>query len=278
MNKTGKLFAECVVEHRMLDDGDHVLVGLSGGKDSWALLGLLTDLQPKAPVKFTISAVTIDGGLVGLDPKELEAGCARLKVPFHLVRQSIFETVAEKKDEGSTFCSMCAKLRRGALYTFAEKIGASKLALGHHLDDALETLLLNLFYGGKMAALPPVLLSHSGHVPIIRPLLYCTEEDLRSYAASREFQAIGCACPVCPTHPEYEFSDLKRHEMKKWITQLSMNIPHLRETARSALRTLRPNRFLDPIYTEKIEKLLTRESFPSGSDSLKVAVRETLSR
>jgi tRNA 2-thiocytidine biosynthesis protein TtcA len=251
LTKLRRQFSECLIEHEMLAKGDHVLVGLSGGKDSWALLGLFADLTERAPFPFRISAVTIDGGLEGLNPSDFERGCERLGIPFHLIRQAIFETVAEKKDEGSTFCSMCARLRRGALYTAAEKIGATKIALGHHLDDAIETLLLNLLYGGRTAALPPVLISDSGHVPILRPLLYCSEEDLGRYAKEAGFPVIGCACPVCPTHPDHEFSDLKRKRVKEWVARMALDIPQLREQMKGALRKLETDRFCDPRYSRK---------------------------
>lgn len=247
----------------MLAPNDHVLVGLSGGKDSWALLSLLSDLRTRSPFPFSISAVTIDGGLVGLKPGELKTGCDRLGVPFRLERQAIFETVAEKKDEGSTFCSMCAKLRRGALYRVATELGATKLALGHHLDDAIETMLLNLFYGGKIAALPPVLLSDSGKVPVIRPLLYCEERELRAFAEAEGFSTIGCACPVCPTHPDHEFSDLKRMKMKQLIAQLALEMPALHSSARGALRKLEPSRFLDARYSQKAAEIFLS---PENSD------------
>ncbi len=227
----------------MLTKGDHVLVGLSGGKDSWALLDLLVDLKSRLSFPFSISAVTIDGGLVGLDPSQLEGSCKKLFIPFHLVKQKIFETVSEKKDKGSTFCSMCAKLRRGALYSIAEKLGATKIALGHHLDDALETLLLNLFFGGRMAALPPVLHSNAGHVPIIRPLLYCTEAALAGYVKLKSFKPVGCACPICPTHPEHEHTDLKRVRMKEVIRSLARENSQLHEQARAALKKVEVDRF-----------------------------------
>lgn len=249
------------MDHRMLDPNDHILVGLSGGKDSWALLHLLAELRPRAPFSYRISAVTIDGGLVGLDASLLERRCKALEIPFEVVRQNIFETVAEKKDEGSTFCSMCAKLRRGALYTHARNIGATKIALGHHLDDAVETLLLNLFYGGRTAAMPPVLISNAGHVPILRPLIYCDEASLAAYAKVEEFPVVGCACPVCPTHPEHEYSDLKRHEMKKWLSKLSLEIPDLRNNVRAALRKLEPDRFFDVRFSGKGENSLKPDLF-----------------
>ncbi len=256
-----KHFSEALVDHRMLDPNDHILVGLSGGKDSWALLHLLAELRPRAPFSYRISAVTIDGGLVGLDASLLERRCKALEIPFEVVRQNIFETVAEKKDEGSTFCSMCAKLRRGALYTHARNIGATKIALGHHLDDAVETLLLNLFYGGRTAAMPPVLISNAGHVPILRPLIYCDEASLAAYAKVEEFPVVGCACPVCPTHPEHEYSDLKRHEMKKWLSKLSLEIPDLRNNVRAALRKLEPDRFFDVRFSGKGENSLKPDLF-----------------
>ncbi len=238
-----KAFSEAILGHQMLEEGDHVVVGLSGGKDSWALAGLLVELQKKAPISFRVSALTIDGGLEGLDTSAFEEACKAMDIPFHLVRQSIFQTVSEKKEEGSTFCSMCAKLRRGAIYTAAEKMGATKIALGHHFDDALETLFLNLFYGGRLAALPPVLISDSGHPPIIRPLLYIFEQDVADYAKERGFPMIGCACPICPTHPDHEYSDLKRKQVKAWITKMSAEIPSLRESARSAMKNVKLDRF-----------------------------------
>ncbi|MFH1262119.1 MAG: ATP-binding protein [Pseudomonadota bacterium] len=244
-------FSECMVEHQMLAEGDHVLIGLSGGKDSLALLALFADLRPRAPFRFTLSAVMIDGGLVGFDSRELEKSCAAFKVPFVVEKQPIFETVADKKDEGSTFCSMCAKLRRGALYSMADRLGATKIALGHHLDDAIETLLLNLFFGGRTAALPPVLLSDAGHVPILRPLLYCSEADLAEYVHLLGFPTVGCACPICPTHPEHEHSDLRRKEIKLLLTEFGRTNPQLREHARAAFRRVETSRFGDPRFSEK---------------------------
>ena len=247
MNTCAKLtkhVGQCVMDHHMIQANDHIMVGLSGGKDSWALLYFLCDLRDRAPIDFKISAVTVDGGLVGLDASELQRQCDALKVPFHLEKQPIFEIVSDKKDPDSTFCSMCAKLRRGVLYRVADQLGCNKIALGHHLDDALETLFLNLFYSGKMAALPPVLKSHKGYADILRPLLYCKEDDLQAFAKEVAFRTVGCACPICPIHPEFdEHSDLKRMKMKKMIREMNKDIPHLHDSARTALKNLELDRF-----------------------------------
>ena len=252
LQKLKKQVSGCLVDHAMLSPGDHVMVGLSGGKDSWALLYLLCEAKKSLPFPIEISAVTIDGGLVGLETPEFEEQTKRLGVRFYLERQRIFEIVSEKKDEGSTFCSMCAKLRRGALYTVAERIGATKIALGHHLDDAIETLFLNLFYSGRTAALPPVLLSHSGHAPILRPLLYCQETDLQTLFETTGLKSVGCACPICPIHPEFEgHDDLKRMKMKKIIRGMAQEIPSFYDSARAALKHLEPERFFDTIHSQK---------------------------
>lgn len=252
--KLGKQVSSCMVDHAMLAPNDHVMVGLSGGKDSWALLYLLSEARKRLPFPISLSAVTIDGGLIGLDTFELVKQTRALDVPFHLERQRIFEIVSEKKDEGSTFCSMCAKMRRGALYTVAEKLGATKIALGHHLDDAIETLFLNMFYSGRMASLPPVLLSNAGNVPIIRPLLYSTEADLRALVLSIGFKSVGCACPICPIHPEFDgHDDLKRIAMKKHIQNMAEKMPSFYESARAALKNLELTRFFDPRFSEKTE-------------------------
>ncbi|MCI5073227.1 tRNA 2-thiocytidine(32) synthetase TtcA [bacterium] len=245
-NKLRKQTVQCISEHAMLKQDDHVLVGLSGGKDSWALLHLLKAIQKKAPYTFTISAVTVDGGLIGLDATELQKQCDALDVDFHLERQAVFEIVSEKKAKGSTFCSMCAKMRRGILYTVAKKLGANKIALGHHLNDAIETLFLNMFYAGRMAAMPPVLKSNAGHeAEIIRPMLYLTEQDIAVFSLEKQFKTVGCACPVCPIHPEFDDaqSDLKRFSMKKVIRDMAKHNPQMFDHARKALKNLEFDRF-----------------------------------
>lgn len=259
LHKTKKLFSACLVDHQMISANDHIMIGLSGGKDSWMLLYLFAEAKKSLPFPIKLSAATIDGGLVGLDATELENQTAKLDIPFHLERQRIFEIVSEKKEADSTFCSMCSKLRRGALYTLAEKIGATKIALGHHLNDALETLFLNLFYSGRMAALPPVLLSNAENVPIIRPLLYCEESILAELFKQTGFKSVGCACPICPIHPEFDgHDDLKRMAMKRHINDMAKNIPHLYESARTALKSLEIKRFFDKNYAEKAtQDLLT---------------------
>ena len=254
-NKLRKQMVQCLSEHDMLKAHDHVLVGLSGGKDSWALLHLLKAIQKKAAFKFKLSAITVDGGLIGLDAGELQRQCDELGIEFHLEKQPIFEIVSEKKSPGSTFCSMCAKMRRGVLYTVAKKLKANKIALGHHLDDAIETLFLNMFYAGRTAAMPPVLESNAGHnIDILRPMLYSTEKDLEQYARDKVFKTVGCACPVCPIHPEFDDgqTDLKRFSMKKMIKQMSQHNPQMHDHARRAFKNLETSRFFTPKMVSEV--------------------------
>jgi tRNA 2-thiocytidine biosynthesis protein TtcA len=239
LHRTGK----AIGDFSLIKPGDRVAVALSGGKDSFSLLRLLSLLQRRSPVRYDLIAVTVHNGSEGFRWDLMEAYLRREGHAFHLEKTEIVNVVEEKRRPGSPYCSLCARLRRGALYGAALALGCDKLALGHHLDDAIETLLLNLFFNGRAAALPPVLVSDSGHVPILRPLLYCTEADLDAYVRRLGLEAVGCACPVCPTHPEHEFSDLKRKRVRAWIETLAAGIPNLRETARAALRSLEPERF-----------------------------------
>ncbi len=243
-NKIRKHITQCLADHRLIQQGDVVMVGLSGGKDSFSLLYFLKEIQKKSHLNFSLLAVTLDGGLIGLDDQALRAFCTKLDVPFHLERKPVFEIVSEKKDEDSTFCSLCAKMRRGILYRLANQLGASKIALGHHLDDAIETLFLNMFYSGQLSSLPPCLESNSGFVPVIRPMLYVAENDLQAFSLEKKFKTLGCACPVCPTHPHFEgMGDLKRNEMKSMVQKLSERIPNFRSNVKNALMNLKTDRF-----------------------------------
>jgi len=181
-----------IVDYRMIDDGDRVMVCLSGGKDSHVLLDMLMNLRNHAPIDFEIVAVNMDQKQPGFPADVLPKYLDSLGIEYHVVEQDTYSIVKQKIPEGKTTCGLCSRLRRGTLYAFAEKIGATRIALGHHQDDIIETLFLNMFFGSKLAAMPPKLLSDDKRNIVIRPLAYCRENDLEQYAAIKAFPIIPC--------------------------------------------------------------------------------------
>lgn len=233
-----RLVAEAVTDFNMIENGDKVMVCLSGGKDSYTLLDILLYLQKVAPIQFEIVAVNMDQKQPGFPEDVLPGYLSVIGVPFHIIEKDTYSIVKEKVPEGKTTCSLCSRLRRGTLYTFADEIGATKMALGHHRDDILETFFLNMFYGGSLKAMPPKLLSDDGRNVVIRPLAYCSEKDITTYAALKAFPIIPCN--LCGSQ-----DNLQRQVIKGMLQEWERQSPGRTEIMFRALQNVQPSQLAD---------------------------------
>ncbi|MGY6772357.1 tRNA 2-thiocytidine(32) synthetase TtcA [Gallibacterium sp. ZY190522] len=229
---------KAIADFNMIEEGDLVMVCLSGGKDSYTLLDILLNLKLNAPVNFEIVAVNLDQKQPGFPEEVLPTYLQQLGVEYKIVEENTYGIVKEKIPEGKTTCSLCSRLRRGILYRTATELGATKIALGHHRDDMLETLFLNMFYGGKMKSMPPKLISDDGKQIVIRPLAYCREKDIVRYAEAKQFPIIPCN--LCGSQP-----NLQRQVIKEMLQQWDRQYPGRIETMFSALQNIVPSHLCD---------------------------------
>ncbi|QDG55611.1 MULTISPECIES: tRNA 2-thiocytidine(32) synthetase TtcA [Pseudomonas] len=233
-----RLAGEAVADFNMIEDGDKVMVCLSGGKDSYTMLDVLLHLQKVAPIKFEIVAVNMDQKQPGFPEHVLPAYLKALGVEYHIVEKDTYSVVKELIPEGKTTCSLCSRLRRGTLYTFADEIGATKMALGHHRDDIVETFFLNMFFNGSLKAMPPKLRADDGRNVVIRPLAYCNEKDIQAYSDFKQFPIIPCN--LCGSQ-----ENLQRQVVKDMLVDWERKTPGRTESIFRSLQNVQPSQLAD---------------------------------
>lgn len=241
-----------IIDYNMIEENDVVMACMSGGKDSFAMLDILLGLQKVAPVKFTVVAVNLDQKQPGFPEHILPEYFESLNIPYYIVDKDTYSVVKEKIPEGKTTCGLCSRLRRGTLYSFAERIGATKIALGHHLDDIVETLFLNIFHGARMKAMPPKLRSDDGRNVVIRPLAYCREKDLIAYSEQKDFPIIPCN--LCGSQ-----ENLQRQAIKAMLAEWDKKEPGRVENVFKSLQNVSPSQLADRNLFDFVNLPLDRE-------------------
>jgi len=237
--RLAKKVTKAITDYSLIEDGDRVMVGLSGGKDSWALLQILDVLRKRAPIRYSLVAVTVDSGYDGYRHDLISRTCEQRGWECRIVHTEIGEVMDDLLEHDATPCSLCARLRRGVLYRLASEVGATKIALGHHLDDFIETLLLNLFFAGALKAMPARLVSDNGQHVVVRPLVAVTESEARNYAKDQQLPIISCCCPACGD------LGLQRQRVKRLIAELEVEHPEVKSSMIRALANVAPRHLLD---------------------------------
>jgi tRNA 2-thiocytidine biosynthesis protein TtcA len=237
--RIAKRTTKAITDFNLIDDGDRIMVGLSGGKDSWALLQMLDILRQRAPISFSLIAVNVDSGYKDFKHGVIARTCEERGWEYRIEHTSIGDVMDDILDSGATPCSLCARLRRGVLYRIAGEVGATKIALGHHLDDFVETLLLNLFFAGALKAMPARLVSDNGQHVVIRPFAYVGEDEARLYCKEVGLPIIGCCCPACGD------LSLQRQRIKRLIMDLEVEHPGVKQSMLKALGNVMPRHLLD---------------------------------
>ncbi|MFO0586977.1 MAG: tRNA 2-thiocytidine(32) synthetase TtcA [Polyangiaceae bacterium] len=236
--KLARKMSRAITDFDMIEDGDRVMVAVSGGKDSYSLHALLTDLQKRAPVRFSVIAINIDQGHPGYPGHLLQQYMDERGFEFRMVREDTYSIVTDKIPEGKTYCSLCSRLRRGILYRLATELGCTKIALGHHRDDAIVTLMLNLVFSGQLKAMPPKLMADDGVHVVIRPLVYCAEDELAAFAAEEKFPILPC--DLCGSQ-----ENLQRKAISRLLADLDERSPGARQNMLAALTNVRPSHLFD---------------------------------
>lgn len=248
-----KNVGNAVVDYNMIEENDVVMACISGGKDSFAMLDILLSLQKVAPIKFDVVAVNLDQKQPGFPEHILPEYFESLDIPYYIVDKDTYSVVKQKVPEGKTTCGLCSRLRRGTLYSFAEKIGATKIALGHHLDDIVETMFLNMFHGARLKAMPPKLRSDDGRNVVIRPLTYCREDDLITYAEYKQFPIIPCN--LCGSQ-----ENLQRQNIKAMLVDWDAKTPGRVESIFKSIQNVSPSQLADRNLFDFINLPIDREA------------------
>jgi tRNA 2-thiocytidine biosynthesis protein TtcA len=233
-----RLTGKAIEDFNMIEDNDKVMVCLSGGKDSYTMLDILMSLKKNAPINFDIVAVNLDQKQPGFPQEVLPNYLDKLNIEYHILEQDTYSIVKDKIPEGKTTCGLCSRLRRGILYNFAKQINATKIALGHHRDDIVETLFLNMFHGGKMKTMPPKLLSDDKRNIVIRPLAYCKENDIKKFSTARQFPIIPCN--LCGSQ-----DGLQRVKIKQMLAEWNSQHPGRIDSIFSSISNIAPSHMMD---------------------------------
>ncbi len=228
-----------IADYNLIQEGDRVAVAVSGGKDSYSLLHILDELRRRAPVKYELMAINIDSGYPGFRSDIIAEHLREQGFIHHMEKTDHYDIIKEKRRPGSSYCSICARLKRGVLYSLAQRFNCNKLALGHHLDDFIETLLLNQFFVGSLKAMAPGMLADNGETTVIRPLVYVEEREIIRFSRTNRFPVVCCCCPVCGK------ADQQRKKMKELLAGLERDIPAVKRSLLKALANVHPRHLLD---------------------------------